>query len=102
MSDKTKDWPQAETIRELDIHLGYMRGLLQSMNTALEGMATTKDIERLTVRIDLLEQKVDSGTVSSTLDKALSMVTRLAAAGAALAAFGGVIVAIVHFFDKVK
>ena len=88
MSDKTQDWPKAETIRELDIHLGYMRDLLSSMNTALEGMATTKDIERLNVRIDLLEKKVDSGTVSSTLDKALSMVTRLAAAGAALGGGG--------------
>ena len=53
-------------------------------------------------RFDALEKKVESGSVGGTMDRALSIITRIATAGVAISAFGGVIVAIVHFLDKVK
>ena len=105
------DRPAATSIEALDIHLRYVQGILEAMREGMSKMATTEDIRALSERMDkfvtqdrfdALEKKVESGSVGGTMDRALSIITRIATAGVAISAFGGVIVAIVHFLDKVK
>lgn len=113
MSDQTVERPPAETIRELDIHLRYMQGLLESVRMGMQTMATTKDIKQLNDRMDnfvtrdkfealetkfeALGTKVESGTVSNAFDRTVTLLTKLGAAGAVLVAFAGAIVALVHY-----
>lgn len=99
----------------LEVHLGYLREEQHRMNASLHKlllgmseMATKSDLEKLssrfvtTDRFDALEKKVDKGTIGSTFDRWVSVLTKLFAAGTALTAFIGLIYAFVRFSDKIS
>lgn len=109
MTDATR--PQATTIGELDIHLQYMQSILNDLRGGMANMATTDDIKALSERMDkfvtqdrfdALEKKVDNGTIGSSFTRAALLVQRVAGAMAALIALGGIVVAVVHYFDSIK
>ena len=101
----------AQTIGELDVHLGYLRDEIARLSAAVATMATSDDIKRLTDRIDTLASKREleeaekrwaSGSVRSTFERGINLVTRLGAALVVLASMGGFVVAVVHYLDKIK
>jgi len=55
-----------------------------------------------TDRFDALEKKVEDGTLGSSFARGALLVQRIAGAAAALIALGGILAAVVHFFDKIK
>lgn len=91
----------ATTIGELDIHLSHVQESLRDLVGAVSNMATKKDIDEITARIDVLEERIEQSTVGSFFDRASSIITKIGAVAAVIAATGGGIAAIVHFIDKV-
>lgn len=95
----------------LAVHVDYLRQDVKEVLREMLNMATKSDVEKISARMDkfvtqdqfdVLEKKVDSGTISSSFSKITSFITKLASAIAALAAMFGMIAAIVHFSDKFK
>ena len=114
MGGNGSERPPAETIREVDLHLRYLQerlaevhGQLSMLVAAMPQMATKADIDALAQRyatkaeVEALRAEVARGSVQSTFDRWLSVITRLGSAGAVLAAAAAAVAALVHFLDKV-
>lgn len=102
MSQFQQNRPPAQTITELDLHLMYLRDEVAKLVAAMPLMATKSDIEALArrfegyatqddmraVRTDLevLRQKVDDGSVSTTLERIALWAQRLTVIATFLAA----------------
>ena len=103
--------PPAETIRELDLHLRYVQGQLAKLVGAMPDMATKQDIENLARRMEgyatkeelrAVADRVQTGSIQSTFDRGLSLVTRLGAAGAVIVAFFGALMVVARLLDKIQ
>jgi len=109
--------PPAETIREVDLHLRYLQGQLFEVHgqlaklvAAMPHMATKADIDALATRLqgyatktdlEALRDEVRSGSVQSTFDRWLSVITRVGSAAAVIAAAGAALAALVHYIDRI-
>lgn len=109
MSNNTQR-PRANTLGELDLHLGYIQDELSKVVEALPNMATKNDIQALERRMDAfatkaelksVEDRLQAETVASTFDRWVSAITKLGSAAAVVVAFFAAIAALVHFVDKV-
>ena len=94
----------------LAIHVDYLRNDVQKVLIGMSEMATKSDMEKIVARMDkfvtqdrfeALEKKVDSGTIGSSVTRAMLTIQRVAVTAAAVTALFGMIAAIVHFFDKI-
>lgn len=99
------------SIEILDVHLDYMRKDIQTVIKGMTNMATTDDIKALSARMDkfvtqdrfdALEKKVEKNSIGNAFDRWTTVITRLFTAGAAIAGFGSLIYAFVHFSDKLS
>lgn len=109
MSNNTQR-PRAQTLGELDLHLGYIQDELSKLVEALPSMATKQDIRALEQRMTAFatkeelaatERRLQSEGVSSTFDRWISVITKVGSASAVIAAFFAAIAALVHFLDRV-
>lgn len=105
------DSPKAETIKELDLHLHYMRRDIEAVLKGMEHMATTDDIKKLSERMDkfvtadefnALKVKVEASTLGSTFSRAMKTVQSVAVTIAALAAIFGVMAAVFKYYEILK
>lgn len=101
----------AVSIEVLDVHLDYMRKDIQEMLRGMANMATTDDIKNLSARMDkfvttdrfeALEKKVETSTIGSTFSRGMKTIQSLSITATALVALIGMVVAIVHYFDRIK
>ena len=68
-----------------------------TMATKAELEATKRDLH---ARIDELSAQMKASTIGSAFDRIVSTLTKLAALAAAILALGGVLVAGVHYFER--
>jgi predicted lysophospholipase L1 biosynthesis ABC-type transport system permease subunit len=68
-----------------------------TMATKAELEATKRDLHS---RIDELSVQMKAGSIGSAFDRAVTTLTKLAALAAAVVALGGVVIAVVHYFDR--
>lgn len=117
MSDTDIEDKPATSLAEVDVHIRYLRRDLRSLLSSVQQMATKADIDslarrmegyatkdelaRTTAEVARIAGEVRSGSVSSTFDRWLSVITKLGTAGAVFAAFFAAIAALVHLLDKV-
>lgn len=80
----------AQTIGELDIHLGFVMDELRTLRNQLGQLATKAEVDQ---RIGALEKKIEANAPRSIL----KIATEVAIAVTAIAAAGGVILAIASF-----
>ena len=104
----------ATTVAELDLHFRYQRrdmaALMERLDAITRNMATKADIETLTTQMrefvrrgefEDLKRLVTEGNASTTFWRLVEAVTKIGAAVAVIATIGGLVVALVHFADKV-
>ncbi len=105
--------PSATTIGELDIHMLHLQQIVAEIRA---GMVTKTDMINLksdiqadiaqkfvsTERFEALEKKVDAATISSSLMRWASIVTKVAGAVAAAGGLFGLLFTLVHYADKIK
>jgi hypothetical protein len=114
MSGIEIDEKPANSLAEVDLHIRYLRRDLQTLlanmatktdieNLArrMEGYATKDELARTAAEVARLSGEVRSGSVASTFDRWVSVITRLGTAGAVVAGFCAAVAAFVHFVDKV-
>ena len=103
------DRQPANTIRELDAHLSYVQRDLGLLAEAVSQMATRSDIARLAEQmahmatkqeLSALEARLQEDSVPSRLNRALSLITRIGAAAAVVAAAIGAFAAAVHYLER--
>ena len=91
----------AETIRELDLHLGYIQESLRELSVAVANMATKEDLAHLHQRIDGMATKsalmalddkveeklkaVEQSGVGTTFNRWSGVILRVSATAAAVA-----------------
>lgn len=104
------DEKPATSLAEVDIHIRYLRRDLSTLLRSVQGMATKADIDALATRMEgyatkdelnRLAAEVRDGSVQSTFDRWLSIITKLGAAAGVIAGSAAAIAALVHFLDKV-
>lgn len=101
---------EAKDLGEVVLHLKYMRREIRDTGekvTELAGqMATRAELEsvrtELNKKLDDLRTEMHARSASSTLERALALITRVGAAVAVILACGGGVVAIVRYFDTLK
>jgi hypothetical protein len=114
MSGIDMDEKPATSLAEVDVHIRYLRRDLQTLlaNMAtkadieqlarrMEGYATKDELARTTAEVARIASEVKTGSVGSTFDRWLSVVTRIGTAGAVVAGFFAAMAALIHFMDRV-
>ncbi len=102
------DNPQASDLSGALVLLSVISQEVRSLRTEVHQlgltMATKAELEAtkrdLHARIDQLSVQMKAGTIGSAFDRMVSTITKLAALAAAVIALGGVLVAVVHYFDR--
>ena len=109
MSERPDHKP-ATSIEVLDLHLDYLRRDVARLVEAVGNMATKADIDALSRRMDqyatrdelrALEIQVQRGSVPSTVDRWLTLITKIGAAACVIAGCAASVAAFVHFLDRV-
>lgn len=102
------DNPQANDLSGALVLLSVISQEVRSLRTEVHQlgltMATKAELEAtkrdLHARIDQLSVQMKAGSIASSFDRAITTLTKVAALAAAVIALGGVLVAVVHYFDR--
>jgi uncharacterized protein YfiM (DUF2279 family) len=109
MSDITER-RAAQTIGELDVHLGYVQRELQALAAAVAQMATKQDIQELDRRmaafatkdeLAAVERRLTAQSIGSSWDRLVKFVTQVGTLAGVLAGTAAAFAALVHFLDRV-
>lgn len=107
--DSIEDKP-ATSVAEVDIHIRYLRRDVSTLLRSVQGMATKADIQALASKMEdyatkdelkRLADEVREGSVQSTFDRWVSIITKMGAAAGVLAGLAAALAALVHFLDRV-
>ena len=92
----------AQTIGELDIHVGNVQETQKQLLDRLSLMATKSDLDAVINRIIALEERVEQQTVTSWFNKTTNVILRLGAVGGVIGAAWVAIKVAVHILDGIK
>jgi hypothetical protein len=102
------DAPHANDLSGALVLLSVISQEVRSLRTEVQQlgltMATKTELEAakrdLHTRIDELSAQMKAGSIGSSFDRFVATLTRLAALAAAVVALGGLVIAAVHYFER--